>query len=59
MVKAAIDKSVNGRREKLMLKEKFQLDVEIKRAIDIRIRMSPIRLEKMVIHPDLDDFGSW
>lgn len=38
---------------------KFQFEIEAIKAIDNRIKMSPTRLEKMVIDPDAEDDAFW
>lgn len=44
---------------KFSLKEKFQLHKEVMKAIDNRIKMSPTRLEKMVIEPEAEAEKFW
>lgn len=38
---------------------KFQLQIEARKAIESKIKISPTRLEKIVIEPDADEEAFW
>lgn len=39
--------------------KKFQLQIEVRKAIDNKIKMSPTRFEKIVIEPDAEEEAFW
>lgn len=58
-VNAAVVKRIKVIKGKFWFIVKFQLFEEISIAIDKIIKMSPTRLDRIVIHPDPDELGFW